>query len=113
MLRAAGLRLHTLAEIYGIPADQDIQDVTWLAYAGGQGWPVLMKDDRIRYRPAETHAVLAHHVQAFCLTSGNLRATEMAERFLNVIDEMAIACREPGPFLYTVSRQGLRGVALG
>lgn len=30
-LRAAGLRLRTLAEVYGIPADETIADVDWLA----------------------------------------------------------------------------------
>ncbi|MGH3770194.1 MAG: hypothetical protein ACRDRW_02135 [Pseudonocardiaceae bacterium] len=27
LLRASGLRLRTLAEVYGVPADEDIQDV--------------------------------------------------------------------------------------
>jgi hypothetical protein len=31
-----------------------------------------MKDERIRYRPSERAAVVAHRVQAFCLTGGNL-----------------------------------------
>jgi len=46
MLRGAGLRLHTLAEVYGVPADQDIVDTAWLQLAGQRGWPVLMKDER-------------------------------------------------------------------
>ncbi|MCB0964513.1 MAG: hypothetical protein KDA98_14635 [Acidimicrobiales bacterium] len=33
-LRAAGLRLTTLAEHYGIPADADVADETWLEMAG-------------------------------------------------------------------------------
>lgn len=40
-----------------------------------------MKDERIRYRPAERDAVINHGVQAFCLTSGNLRATAMAAQY--------------------------------
>lgn len=112
LLRAAGLRLHTLAEVYGVPADERIEDVEWLAYAGSQGWPVLMKDDRIRYRPAERAAVIGHGVQAFCLTGGNLRAPAMAELYLAVLNHLAAACAAPGPFLYTVSRSGLRLVAL-
>jgi hypothetical protein len=31
LLRAAGLRLRTLAEVYGIPADETVDDVDWLA----------------------------------------------------------------------------------
>jgi len=67
-----------------------------------------MKDDRIRYRPAERAAVIAHGVQAFCLSSGNLRASVMAHQFLAVLDDLAEACRQPGPFLYVVSQAGLR-----
>ena len=64
MLRRAGLRLHTLAEVYGVPADQAVIDTAWLQLAGQRGWPVF-KDERIRYRPAERAALVAHQVQAF------------------------------------------------
>jgi hypothetical protein len=53
LLRSAGLRLRTLAEVYGVPADETIVDVDWLTGSGQQGWVVLMKDERIRYHPAE------------------------------------------------------------
>ena len=105
-----GLRVHTLAEIFGIPDYERVSDVKWLTYAGSRGWPVLMKDERVRYRPAERAALVAHRVQAFCLTGGNLRAVTMASHYLAVIDEIATACRTPGPFLYAVSRDGLRRV---
>jgi hypothetical protein len=106
------LRLRTLAEVYGIPADETVADVDWLARAGHEGWVVLMKDERIRYRPAERAALVDHHVRAFCLTSGNLRAAEMAELYIAVLDKLAAACAAPGPFLYVVSRTGLRRVDL-
>ena len=65
-----------------MPADENVTDVDWLAHAGSNGWPVLMKDERIRYRPAEKEAVIAFKVQGFCLTSGNLKAAVMADQFL-------------------------------
>jgi hypothetical protein len=37
----------------GIPAAETIATSTWVALAGHEGWAVLMKDKRIRYRPAE------------------------------------------------------------
>jgi len=113
LLRAAGLRLRTLAEVYGIPADETIADVDWLTCAGREGWVVLMKDERIRYRPAERAALVDHRVRAFCLTSGNLRAAEMAELYIAVLDKLTAACFAPGPFLYVVSRGGFRRVDLG
>ncbi|WP_219419594.1 hypothetical protein [Pseudonocardia nigra] len=112
LLRSEGLQLHTLAEIYGIPADETIADVDWLARAGREGWAVLMKDERIRYRPAERAAVIEHRVRAFCLTSGNLRAQDMASLYLGVLGRLVTACAEPGPFLYAISRQGLRRLDL-
>jgi hypothetical protein len=71
-----------------------------------------MKDERIRYRPAERAAVILYNVRAFCLTSGNLRAADMAELYRTVLDHLAAACTEPGPFLYVVSRSGLRRIDL-
>ena len=56
LLRDEGLRLITLAEHYGIPADETIADEEWLELAGAAGWAVLMKDTRIRYNRAEREA---------------------------------------------------------
>lgn len=70
------------------------------------------QDQRIRHRPVERHALLTHDVQAFCLTSGNLVLAEMAARFLSVRESIERACLTPGPFLYAVSRQGLRRIPL-
>jgi hypothetical protein len=47
LLRAAGLTVHTLVEVYGSRADE-VADAEWLGYAGQRGWPVLLKDQRIR-----------------------------------------------------------------
>ncbi len=83
LLRDAGLRLVTLAEHYGIPADESVVDEEWLELAGTAGWAVFMKDTRIRYNPAERSAVLRHTVRCFCLTSQSLSSAEMAGRFLD------------------------------
>jgi hypothetical protein len=41
ILRAAGLRLMTLAERYGRPADESVTDVEWLEEAGRRDWVVM------------------------------------------------------------------------
>jgi hypothetical protein len=102
LLREAGLRLVTLSEHYGVPADEEIEDVTWLEEAGWRGWVVFMKDAEIRRRPAEQRALVAHGVRAFCLAGGNLPAAEMAARFLVNLDAITAACQDPGPFIYAV-----------
>lgn len=40
-LRAAGLSVVTLAEHYGVPADQQVQGHIWMIEAAGHGWPVF------------------------------------------------------------------------
>jgi hypothetical protein len=112
LLRAAGLRVHTLAEIYPSGADDDVDDAEWLRYAGQRGWPVLLKDQRIRYRAVERAAISAHGITAFCLTGGDLRPAVLAEQFLNVLDKVALACARPGPALLVISASGMRSVPL-
>jgi hypothetical protein len=102
LLRAAGLRLVTLAEHYGIPADQNVADTTWLAEVGQRGWVALMKDENIRRNDAERMAVKQCAVRCFCLTRQSLTAQEMAGRFLHNLSAMERACAQPGPFIYAV-----------
>ncbi len=103
LLRGAGLRLVTLAEHYGVPADESVVDEEWLELAGTSGWAVFMKDTKIRYNPAERGAVLRHSVQCFCLTSQSISADEMARRFLDNLVAIAQACTDDrGPFIYAV-----------
>ena len=76
LLRAAGLRLVTLAEHYGVPLDETVEDDEWLRLAGTQGWVVFMKDKGIRRNPRERAVVSAFSVRCFCLTRQGLPAQE-------------------------------------
>jgi hypothetical protein len=113
LLRESGWTLLTLAEHYGIPHDETVDDVEWLQLAGQRGWPVLMKDERIKYRTAERQALLNHGVRAFCLTSGNLTAQTMADCFLRHQDLIWSEASGDGPALFAVSRAEIRPVKLG
>ncbi len=86
-MRAAGLRLTTLAQRYG-------------------------KDARVRYNPAEKQAVQEYRVRAFCLARQSLTASAMAQLFLDHIDAMASACQEHNQGLFVVTNAGLRRVTL-
>ena len=101
-LRASGLRLVTLAERYGIPADEKITDVRWIGDAGRRGEVVFMKDGRVRYNEAEKAAIVRFRVRCFCLSRRDLSGPEMARRFLDNLPRILAACVEPGPFLYAV-----------
>ena len=112
-LRAAGLRLVTLSEHYGIPADEGVADDEWLELAGSRGWVVFMKDTRIRYNRAEREAVKAHGVRCFCLANQNLTGDEMADRFLSNLEAIVRACGELGPFIYAVHRTRIEKLPIG
>lgn len=101
-LRADGWDVITLAEHYGTPADEQVADVAWIEEAARRGWPILMKDKRIRYRPAEIAAVTEHEARCFVIPRGDLPSAEMAHRF--IINKVAIltATAEPGPYIYSI-----------
>jgi hypothetical protein len=111
LLRAAGLRLQTLSEFYGTPADELVADVEWLRVAGTHGWPVLMKDQRIRYAGGATGtyrprrpSVLSHRRKPARRRYGRA--------FLVAIADIEAACAQAGPFLYAVTPRGLRRLDL-
>lgn len=113
LLRAAGLRLITLAEHYGIPEDETVTDAEWLELAGSRSWIVFMKDARIRYTPAEREAVKAHRVRCFCLSNQNLAGEAMAARFLDNLEAIVTASSDAGPFIYAVHSRRIERLAIG
>jgi hypothetical protein len=59
-LRTAGVIVHTMAEVYAEQVGQGLADEDWLSDVGQRGWVVLLKDTKIRYRPAELRAITTH-----------------------------------------------------
>jgi len=110
-LREAGAVVHVMADVYGERIGQGLADEEWLRDAGGRGWVVLMKDAKIRYRPAELQVVIDHGLRAFCLTNANLRGVEMADRFVKNLPRIVrIAEREPGPYMYGIYSDAVRAL---
>lgn len=97
----------TLAEHYGTPGDEQVADTEWIRDAAVSGWPILMKDKRIRYRRAEIDAVVQHKAQCFVVTRGDLTSAEMAERFLTSQQAIFEAITVPGPYIYAVQSDRL------
>jgi hypothetical protein len=100
-LRSAGWTLRTHHEVYG-DRDEEVPDAEWLEFCGRERLPVLTKDRRLRYRPAEIHAIRRFGVRAFVLTAGSLRATEQAARFNRSRYRIEEASAAAGPFVYAV-----------
>lgn len=112
LLRDDGWELHTLAEVFGVPKDETVSDVEWLTLAGANGWPVLMKDQRIRYRSAEVGALIDSSVRAFVLTSRNLTAREMARAFITHKSRIHAEALKPGSALFAVTTSSIREIDL-
>lgn len=104
-LRKSGWTLRTHHEVYG-DRDEQVPDVEWLEFCGRLGLPVLSKDRRLRYRPAEIDAIRRFRVRAFLLTSGSLLAAEQAARFDRNQESIEEKCAADGPTIYAV--QALR-----
>jgi PIN like domain len=101
-LRDAGFEVVIHDDVFAADTDDDI----WLAEAGARGWIVLMKDDRIRYRPRERAALEAARVQAFALTTATMTGQEQAHLLLTHAGRMERFCAEhPGPFVVGVYRE--------
>lgn len=112
LLREAGLQLVTLAEHYGMPQDEDVDDVTWLADTAARGWVALGKDERIRRRPAEKAAVRRHGARCFYFTRGDLPAEVYVERILANLEGITRVCAEDGPFIYVLHPNRIERMAL-
>jgi hypothetical protein len=109
ILRAADLRLETLAEKYGVPRDQEVDDVTWIGYTAANGRVAFMKDSAIADRGSlEAAAVRSTGARCFTLLRQDLPAHRMAGWFLNRLDDITAACAQPGPFIYAVRETDLR-----
>jgi len=113
LLREAGLRLTTLAEYYGIPQDEGVADVTWLAETARLGWVVFMKDGNVRRRPAEREAVRTHKARCFYVIRQDLSGAEMARRLLANLPAITAACAEDGPFIYAVHNNQIKKMDIG
>jgi hypothetical protein len=107
-LRAAGLTVYSMAEVYGETRAQLLADEVWLRDAGKNDWIVLTKDDAIRRRPAERDALTEAAVRVFCLTNRNLRGAEQTERFVSNRHRILRQSRKPGPYIYGVYEKGLK-----
>jgi predicted nuclease of predicted toxin-antitoxin system len=103
-LRDSGARV----EVHDDHFPQNATDVEWIAGAGQRGWIVLSKDEQIRRNPLERDAIEQTRAKAFFLTQQGLSGPEMGQIFVRALPGMVRrAMRQPGPFIFTVSRIGV------
>jgi hypothetical protein len=85
-----------------MPADEQVADTEWIEEAAKRGWPILMKDKRIRHRQAEITAVTEHKARCFVITRGDLPSADMVQRFITNKAAILVAVAQPGPYIYSV-----------
>ena len=83
------------------------KDPLWLPEVGANGWVLLTKDSRIRYRRNEMQALLSSRARSFVLVSSNLRGPEIAQIFVKALPRMKRLCqRQRAPFIAHVHKDG-------
>ncbi len=82
----------------------------WLPIIGQAGLVVLTRDKRIRSRPLERQALLAHGVRACFLTSGgSLDMFSQLRLWLRCWDDIeTFVADRPAPWLASLTRTGVR-----
>ncbi len=85
----------------------DMPDAQWIAAVAEQGWAVITRDRRIRYRINEVAAVRRGRLHMFALTSGNVSAAETATIVVKAWPaiQRAVAATAP-PMMWSITRGG-------
>lgn len=89
--------------------EPDVPDPEMLARVGSEGWYLVTRDDRIRYRPAESAAIRDHRVGAFFMGGKNLRRCQLIQQLVRnwpTMKELAANTRRP--FVFRVPPTGRR-----
>lgn len=100
ILEAAGLRVERHDEHFR----QDAPDEAWLRKVGQKGWVAVTRDRRIRYKPNELAAVVAHNV-GLLVVIGSVPTPELARAFVATLGaiERFVARTDP-PFIAKLYR---------
>jgi len=79
----------------------DTDDEVWLERIGSEGWFLITRDDRVRFRPAELTALKENRVGAFFLAGKNLNRCQLIQQLVRNwprIKEHAKRTRPPFAF---------------
>jgi len=91
----------------------DTDDPVWLERIGSEGWFLITRDDRVRFRPAELTALKENRVGAFFLGGKNLNRCQLNQQVVRNwprIKEYARKTRTP--FAYRIPPRGAKFVSL-
>ncbi|GII75760.1 hypothetical protein Sru01_07420 [Sphaerisporangium rufum] len=93
--------------------DTATPDDVWIPRVAGAGLAIITRDKHISMRTAEKNAVLAARARMFAITSDeSLDAWGMLEVIVTQWRHIEKAATRPGPYIYAVTRSGIREIAL-
>ncbi|WP_320773742.1 hypothetical protein [Streptomyces sp. CRN 30] len=100
----------SIGERYGVKAAESVGDETWLAEATAEGRICVGADKKIlsSSRPTEIAAVLKHRSRYLVYANNNLRTVDQLQIFNNLLPEIRELTGTPGPWAYTMSRNGMK-----
>lgn len=85
----------------------DVKDTELLAHVGSEGWCLVTRDIRIRYRRAESAALRENRVGAFFMGGKNLRRCELIQQLVRNWPRMkALAAKTRLPFAFRIPPKG-------
>lgn len=94
------------------PIGTRTRDVDWIQEVSAQGWIAVARDKKIRSRPAEKAALAEHPLRILVLTTaGNLTVWEQLRVLVMQWDRIEERSAEPAPWMYAVTKNGLRPIA--
>jgi predicted nuclease of predicted toxin-antitoxin system len=85
----------------------DASDEEWLTAAANQGWLVVTRDQKIRYRSNELAAMRRARLHVFVFTQGGLSASETGSIVVRCYSAMQnFATTVPPPAFFSLTRRG-------
>ena len=83
------------------------EDIEWLRYVGERGLVLVTRDERVRWRPAEVHALWQYKVRAFFLGGKNRTRCQLVQQVVrNWPRRKELAETTPPPFAFRVPPTG-------
>lgn len=93
--------------------DTATPDDVWIPRVAAAGLAIITRDKHIEMRTAEKNAVLAARARMFAITSEeSLDAWGLLEVVVTQWRRMEEVAEKPGPYIYAVTRSGVREIRL-
>lgn len=84
-------------------------DEDWIPVVAAREWVVVLRDKKIRNRPAERQALALHPLRVLVLTSaGNLGVWDQLRVLLRYWDRIEDILLQPPPWLNAVTKRGIQ-----